>query len=126
MRKNLPETDNALASLLEDLRDRGLLESTLVIWMGEFGRSPRVDKSGGRDHWPDVYSLMMAGGGIKGGQIFGSSDARAAFPRENPVGPEEIHATIYHALGLPDTTMIHDAVGRPMPLYHGKPIYGLF
>jgi uncharacterized protein (DUF1501 family) len=126
LRKNLPETDNAVASLLEDLRDRGLLESTLVIWMGEFGRSPRVDKGGGRDHWPDVYSLMMAGGGIKGGQVYGSSDARAAFPRENPVGPEEIHATIYHALGLPDTTMIHDPIGRPMPLYHGKPIYGLF
>ncbi|OAI47915.1 hypothetical protein AYO44_08550 [Planctomycetaceae bacterium SCGC AG-212-F19] len=126
MRKHLPETDSALASLLEDLRERGLLDSTLVVWMGEFGRSPRVDKGGGRDHWPDVYSLVLAGGGIKGGQVFGSSDARAAFPRENPVGPEEIHATIYHALGLPEHTMIHDTIGRPLPLYHGKPIYGLF
>src|SRR5262249_36606842 len=73
MRKHLPETDSAVSSLLEDLRERGLLDSTLVIWMGEFGRSPRVDKGGGRDHWPDVYSLLLAGGGIKGGQVYGAS-----------------------------------------------------
>ncbi|MBL8795603.1 MAG: DUF1501 domain-containing protein [Planctomycetia bacterium] len=126
MKKFLPETDNAVASLLEDLKDRGLLDSTLVVWMGEFGRSPRVDNGGGRDHWPDVYSLIMAGGGIKGGQVYGSSDARAAYPRENPIGPEEIHATIYHALGLPEDTHLHDTVGRPLSLYNGKPIYQLF
>jgi hypothetical protein len=126
LKKYLPETDNAVSSLLEDLKERGLLDSTLVVWMGEFGRSPRIDNGGGRDHWPDVYSLLMAGGGIKGGQVYGSSDARAAYPRENPIGPEEIHATIYHALGLPENTHIHDTVGRPLGLYHGKPIYGLF
>ena len=126
MRKYLPETDNAVSSLIEDLRDRGLLDSTLIVWMGEFGRSPRVDKSGGRDHWPDVYSVLMAGGGIKGGQVFGSSDSRAAFPRDCPVGPEEIHATMYHALGLPEETHITDAFGRPMVLYQGKPIHTLF
>jgi hypothetical protein len=126
MRKYLPETDNAVSSLIEDLRDRGLLDSTLIVWMGEFGRSPRVDKSGGRDHWPDVYSVLLAGGGIQGGRVFGSSDSRAAYPRDCPVGPEEIHATIYHALGLPEETHIADAFGRPMALYQGKPIQPLF
>ena len=126
MRKYLPETDNAVSSLIEDLRDRGLLDSTLIVWMGEFGRSPRVDKSGGRDHWPDVYSVLMAGGGIKGGQVFGSSDSRAAYPRDCPVGPEHIHATIYHALGLPEETHLTDSFGRPMALYQGKPIQTLF
>lgn len=126
MRKYLPETDNAVSSLIEDLRDRGLLDSTLIIWMGEFGRSPRVDNSGGRDHWPDVYSVLLAGGGIRGGQVLGSSDSRAAYPRDNPVGPEQIHATIYHALGLPEETHLTDSIGRPMALYQGKPIHSLF
>jgi len=126
MRKYLPETDSAVSSLLTDLHDRGLLESTLIVWMGEFGRSPKVDKSGGRAHWPDVYSVLLAGGGLRGGQVYGASDSRAAYPREQPVGPEEIHATIYHALGLPEDTHISDAIGRPLALYAGKPIYGLF
>ena len=126
LRQNLPQTDAALSALLTDLRDRGLLESTLIVWMGEFGRSPRVDAGGGRDHWPDVYSLLMAGGGIRGGQVHGASDSRAAYPRENPVGPEDIHATIYHALGLPESTMVHDQLSRPQALYHGRPISNLF
>lgn len=126
MRKHLPETDSALSALIQDLHDRGLLESTLVVWMGEFGRSPRVDKGGGRDHWPDVYSLVMAGGGIRGGHVHGSSDSRAAYPKESPVSPEEIHATIYHALGIPEDTHIHDNIGRPLALYSGKPIWGMF
>jgi hypothetical protein len=126
MRKHLPETDSAMASLLQDLHERGLLDSTLVVWMGEFGRSPTVDKSGGRDHWPDVYSLIMAGGGIKGGQVYGASDSRAAYPKENPVSPEELHATMYHALDIAEDTHITDAIGRPMALYLGKPIHGLF
>jgi hypothetical protein len=125
LRKILPETDNALSSLIEDLRDRGLLESTLIVWMGEFGRSPKADKGGGRDHWPDCYSLLMAGGGVKGGQVYGSSDARAAYPRDNPVHPEDIHATIYKALGLSEETQIVDQLGRPLPLYAGKPIEAL-
>src|SRR5262249_59248374 len=90
MSNHLPETDSAVSSLLLDLRERGLLDSTLVVWMGEFGRSPNVDKNGGRDHWPDVYSLIMAGGGIRGGQIYGASDSRAAYPKESPVSPEEL------------------------------------
>lgn len=126
MRKHLPETDSALASLLQDLHDRGMLDSTLVVWMGEFGRTPKVDKNGGRDHWPDVYSLLMAGGGIRGGYIHGASDSRAAYPKKCPVSPEEIHATIYHTLGIREDTHIHDSIGRPMALYAGKPIWGLF
>jgi len=126
MRSHLPQMDSALSSLLQDLQDRGLLESTLVVWMGEFGRSPRVDRNGGRDHWPDVYSLVMAGGGICGGYVHGSSDSHAAYPRENPVSPEEIHATIYRALGIPENTHLHDNVGRPMALYSARPIQGMF
>jgi uncharacterized protein (DUF1501 family) len=126
MRKHLPETDSALSSLIQDLHDRGLLESTLVVWMGEFGRSPKLESNGGRDHWPDVYSLVMAGGGIRGGCVHGASDSRAAYPKESPVSPEEIHATIYHALGIPEDTHIHDSIGRPMAIYGGKPIWGLF
>jgi hypothetical protein len=122
LKKHLPETDASLSSLIEDLSDRGLLESTLIVWMGEFGRSPKVDKEGGRDHWPDCYSVVMAGGGIKGGQVYGSSDARAAYPKENPCGPEEIHATIFKALGLPEETMLTDALGRPLALYGGSPL----
>lgn len=125
MRQHLPETDSAVSSLLTDLRERGLLDTTLVVWMGEFGRSPRVDKGGGRDHWPDCYSLLMAGGGIKGGQVYGASDSRAAYPRDNPVGPEDIHATIYRAMGLSEETMIADQLGRPLPLSTGKPIGAL-
>ncbi|MEI7683992.1 MAG: DUF1501 domain-containing protein [Planctomycetota bacterium] len=126
MRQHLPEMDSALSSLLQDLHDRGLLETTLVAWMGEFGRSPRVNDGGGRDHWPDVYSLALAGGGIRGGQVYGSSDSRAAYPTESPVSPEEIHATMYHALGIPEDIHILDNIGRPLSLYNGKPIHGLF
>jgi uncharacterized protein (DUF1501 family) len=122
MRGHLPQTDAALSSLLEDLSERGLLESTLVVWMGEFGRSPKVDKGGGRDHWPDCYSVFLAGGGIRGGQVYGSSDSRAAYPKENPCGPEEVHATIFRSLGLPEETELTDALGRPLALYNGKPL----
>jgi hypothetical protein len=125
LRKHLPEMDGALASLIEDLRDRGLLESTLIVWMGEFGRSPNVGKDGGRDHWPHVYSLLMAGGGIRAGHVHGASDSRAAYPRDNPVAPEDIHATIYRTLGLPQDTHFTDALNRPFALYNGKPIESL-
>jgi uncharacterized protein (DUF1501 family) len=92
--------DNAYSSLLEDLERRGLLETTLVVGMGEFGRSPRINPAGGRDHWPQCWTIHMAGGGIRGGQVYGSSDRLGAEPRDNPVGPESVVATIYHALGV--------------------------
>lgn len=121
LEKNLPETDNALASLIEDLHDRGRLDSTLIVWMGEFGRSPKPDKGGGRDHWPDCYSLLMAGAGIKGGAVYGASDAKAAYPKDNPCRPEDIHATIYAALDLADAEIM-DNLGRPLAVHEGQPI----
>ncbi|HEY1187408.1 MAG TPA: DUF1501 domain-containing protein, partial [Gemmata sp.] len=126
LRKHLPETDSAMSALLQDLHDRGRLESTLVVWMGEFGRSPKVDRDGGRDHWPDVYSLVMAGAGIRGGTVYGASDAHAAYPKEKPVSPEEIHATLYKALGVPEGTHVQDSSGRPLALFAANPIRELF
>lgn len=111
--KNLTETDAGLSALLDDLQDRGLLETTIVVWMAEFGRSPRADTDGGRDHWPRCYSALLAGGGIRGGVVHGSSDKLAAFPREGACTPEDIHATIYHLLSLPLRTELKDAGGRP-------------
>src|SRR5262249_53796062 len=86
----LPQLDACLSSLLEDLRDRGLLEETLVVCMGEFGRTPKVNQSGGRDHWPGCYGLLMAGGGVKGGRIIGASDELGAEPADNPLTPQDV------------------------------------
>lgn len=123
--RHMLETDQALSALLEDLHVRGLLESTIVIWMGEFGRTPRRKADGGRDHWPHCYSVLLAGGGIRGGQVYGSSDGLGAYPREGRVRPEDIHATIYHLLGVPLETEIHDSLGRPYRLCNGTPIAAL-
>jgi len=101
-----PAFDNAYSAMLEDLSARGLLGSTLVVAMGEFGRGPKINPSGGRDHWPQCWTIAMAGGGIVGGQIYGSSDATGSEPRDNPVTPADIVATVYHALGIPANTMI--------------------
>jgi uncharacterized protein (DUF1501 family) len=126
-KKLLPKMDNALASLIEDLRDRGLLESTLIVWTGEFGRTPKVSGQAGRDHWPHVYSLLMAGGGIRGGHVHGASDSIAAYPKDKPVSPNDIHATIYRALGLPPDIQLADTLTkRPFALYNGEPIESLF
>jgi Protein of unknown function (DUF1501) len=125
IRKNLAETDAALSALLEDLRGRGLLETTLVLWLAEFGRTPRCDGDGGRDHWPHCYSALLAGGGIRGGTVHGSSDRRAAYPQDQPCTPEDIHATIYDLLGAPLDTMMTDMFGRPARLCTGKPIRAL-
>jgi hypothetical protein len=128
LRKNLPETDHALTALLQDLKERGLLETTLVVWMGEYGRTPQVDarEGAGRGHWSQCYSVLLAGCGIQGGQVYGSSDPHGAYPRTHPCRPENIHATIYHALGIPENTALNDTQGRPLPLYQGAPISQLF
>src|SRR5438105_2934571 len=97
----IPPLDRAYAALLEDLADRGLLDETLVAMAGEFGRTPKINASQGRDHWGMCQSALLAGGGIRGGQVYGSSDKIAAFPKDNPVSPEDFLATIYHAFGLP-------------------------
>jgi uncharacterized protein (DUF1501 family) len=93
--------------------------------MAEFGRTPRLNAGGGRDHWPQVYSLLMAGGGIRGGQVFGSSDARAAYPSEHLVKPEDIHATIHTLMGIPLNTELRSAVGQPHRLCDGTPVRAL-
>ena len=95
IKRNLLETDMAIAALLDDLRERGLADSTVVAWMAEFGRTPKMGQNGSRDHWPKCYSLLLAGGGIKGGQVFGASDNIAAYPSDRPVAPEDILATVY-------------------------------
>jgi uncharacterized protein (DUF1501 family) len=126
LKKVFPETDAALATLLEDLHDRGLLDSTVVAWMGEFGRTPKMDSpTGGRGHWPHCYSILLAGGGIRGGVVHGSSDKLSAFPRENPVPPEDILATLYRCLGIDPHTMIADPLGRPLALCEGKALPAL-
>jgi hypothetical protein len=112
----LPPLDAALSSLLDDLAQRGRLDSTLVVVMGEFGRSPKVNAAAGRDHWNFCYGLLLAGGGIKGGHVHGASDRIGALPSRNPVGPGDIVATIYHCLGIPADTEILDRLGRPMRL----------
>lgn len=119
----LPQLDRAVSSLLGDLRDRGMLQRTLVAVMGEFGRSPKVNKAAGRDHWNFCYSLMLAGGGIKAGSVFGASDRIGAFPSSNPVKPADIIATIYECLGLSKDRELRDRLGRPIPLVPwGDPI----
>jgi hypothetical protein len=122
----LPQLDAAVSSLLIDLQERGLLERTLVAVMGEFGRTPKVNPAAGRDHWNFGYTLMLAGAGIKGGFVYGSSDKIGARPRSNPVTPADIIATIYECLGIPPELELHDRLNRPFVLVPwGRPILEL-
>jgi hypothetical protein len=121
----LPPLDLASTALLEDLQARGLLDQTLVIWTGEFGRSPRINRDAGRDHYGNVFSAMLAGGGIRGGQVYGSSDKLGAFPTDNPVSPGAFAATLYHCLGVPPDTEIPDRLGKPVKIAEGLPIKAL-
>lgn len=119
----LPQLDMAVGSLLNDLVEREMLDRTLVVVMGEFGRTPKVNGAAGRDHWNFCYGLMLAGGGIKPGFIYGASDKTGAFPAANPVTPAEIVATIYQLLGVPHTFEFRDATNRPFGLVPwGEPI----
>jgi hypothetical protein len=118
----LPPTDRAFSALLDDLAARGLLDETLVVWMGEFGRAPRIEEKGGRGHWARCYSVVMAGGGIQGGQVYGRSDRQAGYPAENAVSPADIVTTIYHCLGIDSETEITDHLGRPLKLCLGTVI----
>ncbi len=118
----MPPMDLAYSALLEDLRDRGMLDETLVVWMGEFGRTPHFNARAGRDHWGHVFSVALAGGGIQGGRVYGASDRTGSYPKEGRVEPQDITATIFHCLGYSPETMIHDRQGRPMPITKGRPI----
>jgi len=119
----LPQLDAAVPSLLEDLADRGMLDRTLVVVMGEFGRSPKMNTMAGRDHWNRGYGLFLAGGGIARGAVFGASDKIAGSPTLDPVTPAEITATIYHCLGIAPDHELHDQFGRPLTVVpNGQPI----
>jgi hypothetical protein len=111
-----PMFDNAYASLLEDLTSRGLLDSTMVVAMGEFGRTPKINPAGGRDHWPQCWTVSMAGGGVKGGQVIGSSDEIGAYPKDRPVAAASVAATILHGLGVEIDKELPGPQGRPMPV----------
>ena len=121
----LPPTDTAFAALVEDLEERGLLDETLVVMMGEFGRTPRFNKDGGRDHWPGCYSLVLAGGGVAGGHVYGASDSMAAAPTRDPVTPDDLLATVYHLLGVDYKSEVFDLLDRPLTVTDGKPVFGL-
>ena len=117
----LPLVDQPVSVLLEDLAQRGLLDDTLVVWMSEFGRTPRVNNSqAGRDHWGSCNTIWMAGGGVPGGRVYGASDKIASEPVSDPVSPGDLSATIYHLLGLDPHSAIYDPSGRPMPISDGQ------
>ncbi len=123
----LPGLDQTFAALLTDLQERGLLDETLVVCLGEIGRTPQVTPRGGRGHWGYCFPAVLAGAGIRGGTLYGRSDKDAAYPAEQPVSPEDLAATIFHALGIDPETRIHDAQGRPVSLVEGgKPLLSLF
>lgn len=121
----LPPLDQASFALLEDLRQRGRLEDTLVCWLTEFGRTPKINSGAGRDHFPNCYSVVFAGGGIRGGQVYGKSDPMGFEPAEAGCTPEDLHATIFAAMGIDSRTTIHSLDGRPFPLSTGTSL-GLF
>jgi hypothetical protein len=122
----IPPLDRGYSALLSDLSERGLLDETLVVAVGEFGRTPKINATGGRDHWGKCQSALLAGGGIKGGQVYGASDAQAAYVKDAPVAPEDLLATIYHAFGLPPDTEIIDRESRPYRICDGRPVTALF
>jgi hypothetical protein len=114
--------DRAFSALLDDLDARGLLEETLVVWMGEFGRAPLIEREGGRGHWGRCYSVVLAGAGIRPGIVHGRSDRRAAFPIDGAVSPQDLVTTVYHCLGIDGNTELTDTFGRPFRLCQGEPI----
>src|SRR5882762_5476913 len=122
---HLPMTDQTLPTLLEELDQRGLLETTLVVWMGEFGRTPKINEKASRDHWPDCYTVLLAGGGVKRGFIYGASDKNGAYPAENPVRPDDLAATMFYLLGIDPHTEVRAVGNRPVLIANGKPVTGV-
>ena len=126
-----PPTDRAVSALLDDLQSRGLMDETLIVMAGEFGRTPQISllpksyKLPGRDHWGAVQTVFFAGGGVRGGQVIGASDKLGGYPAADPQTPENLGATIYQALGIPPDMMWRDSADRPHKIYHGEPIPGL-
>jgi uncharacterized protein (DUF1501 family) len=126
----LPEMDKAISALVADLAERGLLESTAIIWMGEFGRTPRINQGNGRDHWARCWSIVVGGGGasgIRGGQAYGATDQDGMDVARDRCNIGDVFATVYKALGIETGTQVRDAIGRPFPIagQNGRPIAGL-
>ena len=120
-----PPTDQAVSALVADLHERGLLDETLVVVMGEFGRTPKINGKGGRDHWPHVQSILLAGAGIPGGSVYGESDKQGAYPAEKPVTPADLIATVLHLLAVPRDMELRDLSGRPLRACSGEPVWGV-
>jgi uncharacterized protein (DUF1501 family) len=121
-----PMFDKAYTALLDDLESRGLLDNTMVVAMGEFGRTPQLNPRGGRDHWPGVWTVLFAGGGVRGGRVIGASDRHGAEPKDRPVTPAEIAASVYRGLGVDPHTRLAGPDSRPQPLVDAEPIHELF
>jgi arylsulfatase A-like enzyme len=121
----VPPTDNAFSALLDDLSERGMLDETLIVCMSEFGRSPKLNGSAGRDHWGSVFSVALAGGGIRGGTIHGASDELAAYPKSGRIAPEDLTATLLHCLGFSPETEFLDRQGRPHAISRGQVIQSI-
>ena len=125
LKNMLPPFDRGRSTFLSDLKHRGLLETTLVVCVGECGRTPWINKDAGRDHWPDCYSVVLAGGGTRPGTVFGASSRHASYPTLYPVGPWDLGATMFHCLGIPPDQHIQNRRGQPIPLSPGRVIDGL-
>ena len=122
---HLPMTEQTLPTLLNDLDARGMLQETLVLWMGEFGRTPRINSNASRDHWPHCYTVMFAGAGVKKGFVYGASDKEGMYPADKPVRPDDLAATLYHLFGIDPATEVYGPGNRPLVLASGKPITGI-
>ena len=122
---HLPLTDQTLPTFLEDMDSRGLLDDTLVVWMGEFGRTPKINENVSRDHWPQCYTTLLAGGGVKRGFVYGASDKNAMYPAQNPVRPDDLAATIFYLLGIDPHTEVRAVGNRPVLISEGKPVMGV-
>ncbi len=124
--RHLPMTEHTLPTLLNDLEQRGLLDTTLVVWMGEFGRTPKINANISRDHWPSCYTVLLAGGGVKRGFVHGQSDKNGAYPDRDPVPLGDLAATMFAALGIDPDTELRDKLNRPLPTANGKPVWNVF
>ena len=121
-KRHLPITEQTLPTLLDDLDDRGLLDDTLVVWMGEFGRTPKINANKSRDHWPQCYSDLLAGGVVKGGYVHGASDSTGAYPSRDPVRPDDLAATVFQLMGIDPATEVYDTQDRPLVIAEGEAV----
>ena len=122
---NGPRLDKGMGALVKDLVDRGMWKNTVVLWMGEFGRTPKINQNNGRDHWARCWSVVLGGGAINGGQVYGATSADGTDVKDNPASLGDLFATVYKGLGLDPTTQIRDNLGRPLAIAEGKPLKGL-